>query len=672
MAASPSLDDTRNLIAGNLIAGTYGVDVARPLAGAGGGLPAFAVTDRLAGRSGLMAVQSTPGAPPRAMALNALAGWSEDGLLAPLAHGPGQGARGEAAWFVVSAAPPGPSLAAALRPWSEPELLEFVLRPAAAVLAALDLHRVTHRAIRIDNIFRNGTAAPVVLGTAWSAPPALHQPALFEPPYSAMCLPSGRGDGTIADDVYALGVTLVVLALGRLPLEGLDPVAILRRKLSLGSYAALVGDERLPPAIGDLVRGMLAEDPEHRPPPMLLADPAAARARRVAARPPRRGQRPLELSGERVWDVRTLAHAVATDPDEGGRLLRSGTMDRWLRRNLGDPTMAARLEEVTRLHDADGLADSARADALMTMRAVAILDPLAPLCWRGVALWPDGLGPALASAHAMGGDAGDLLTERLGNMVACEAAGHWAMMRPERCDAIAVRLLARQRRVMVHLRGWGGGLARLRYALNPLLACASPIVAGRMVARLHDLLAALEAAAARPELRRGQPVDREIAAFVAARNDQRFEAELVGMADNTAPEQAVLMQLRMLAGLQRRVDGRAVPGLAGWLAEQAAPTLAAWRNRPRREALERAVGEVARSGQLSPMAGLLDNGAARAADTRGFKAAGEAVQRIDAEIAALAAAAPARAEAARQIGHEVALGIAMMAVTVAVVAAVLA
>ena len=116
----------------------------------------------------------------------------------------------------------------------------------------------------------------------------------------------------------------------------------------------------------------------------------------------------------------------------------------------------------------------------------------------------------------------------------------------------------------------------------------------------------------------------------------------------------------------------AVPGLAGWLAEQAAPTLAAWRNRPRREALERAVGEVARSGQLSPMAGLLDNGAARAADTRGFKAAGEAVQRIDAEIAALAAAAPARAEAARQIGHEVALGIAMMAVTVAVVAAVLA
>jgi hypothetical protein len=272
----------------------------------------------------------------------------------------------------------------------------------------------------------------------------------------------------------------------------------------------------------------------------------------------------------------------------------------------------------------------------------------------------------------MGGEAGDLLTDRLGDLVASEAAGHWAMMRPERSDPTAVRLAARQRHVMVHLRGWGGGLARLRYALNPLLACSSPIVAGHTVARLQDLLAALEAAAARPELRHGQPVDREIAAFVAARNDQRFEAELVGMADAASPEQTVLMQLRILAGLQRRVDGRALPGVAGWLAEQAAPGLAGWRNRPRREALERALGEVARSGQLTPMVGLLDNVAARTADARGFQAAGEAVRRIDADLAALAGGAPGRAEAARRIGHEVALGIAMMAVTVAVVAAVLA
>ena len=661
MAAPPTPDD--------LIGGIYAVDVARPLPGAGGGLPAFAVTDRRSsGHGGLMAVQSLPGAPPRAMALNALAGWAEDGLLAPLANGPARGAQGEAAWFVVSAAPPGPSLAATLRPWNEHDLLDCVVRPAALALEALEARRVTHRAIRPDNMFRAGPGASVVLGAAWSAPPALYQPTLFEPPYSAMCLPAGRGNGTTADDIYALGVVLIVLALGRLPLEGMDATAILRRKLALGSYTALVGDERLPPVVGDLVRGMLAEDPEHRPPPVLLADPGTARARRVAARPMRRAQRSIDLASGPAWDVRTLAHAIAIDPDEGGRLLRGGTVDRWLRRSLGDLALAVRVDEIVRLRPAEGATDEARADGLLTMRAVAVLDPLAPLCWRGVALWPDGLGPALAAAEAMGGPAGSLLTERLSDMVGNEAAGTWAPLRPERADPAQMRLEARNRRTTTRLRGWSGGLPRLRYGLNPLLPCSSPKFAGRLVARLQDLLPALEAIAARPEARRERPIDREIAAFIAARHDQRFEGELDGLADVASSEQAMLLQLRVLAGLQRRMECGPLPALAGWLAEQAAPVLAVWRNRSRREALEHAVAELARSGQLLPMMALLDNQSARTADARGFQAAGEAVQRIDAELAALAGGAQARSDTARRIGHEAALGVAMMVVTVAVVA----
>ena len=38
----------------------------------------------------------------------------------------------------------------------------------------------------------------------------------------------------------------------------------------------------------------------------------------------------------------------------------------------------------------------------MLVRAVATLDPLAPVCWPGTVVWPDGLGPALAAAQAEG------------------------------------------------------------------------------------------------------------------------------------------------------------------------------------------------------------------------------------------------------------------------------
>ena len=247
-------------------------------------------------------------------------------------------------------------------------------------------------------MFERQRGQPLVLGAAWAAPPAMQQPALFEPPYSAMCHPAGRGDGSIADDVYALGVLLLTLALGRLPLAELDDAAILRRKLEVGSHGALVGDERLPPLVGDLLRGMLAEDPEHRPTPTLLTDPGVARSRRVAARPPRKAQRALPIGSIAVWDARTLAYAMAAEPEQAIGALRGGTAVSWLRRGLGESALATRVEDLVRHWLSESPSNESRSDAMMLMRVVAAIDPLAPLCWYGVAMWPDGLGPLLAVA----------------------------------------------------------------------------------------------------------------------------------------------------------------------------------------------------------------------------------------------------------------------------------
>lgn len=654
---------------GTLIAGHYAVDIARPLASAGGGLPAFAVTDRRSGRGDLMAVQVPPDAAPRAHALNVLALTGADAVLTPIAHGPAAlspgGGEGRQAWFVISRTPPGPPIwqpgAASQPPWPEAELLECLLRPAAEALDWLAARHVTHRAIRPDNLFRAGRGQPVALGAAWSAPHAMLQPALFEPPYSAMCLPAGRGPGRIADDVYALGVMLLCLALGRLPLAGLDDAAIIRRKLELGSYAALAGDARLPASVSDLVRGMLAEDPEHRPPPLLLSDPASARSRRVAARPPRRAQLPLSTPAGPVWNSRTLAHAIATHPEHGARLLRSGEIDRWLRRSLGDATAAVRIDEALRLRAGDSDAEDGRADATLTMRAVALLDPLAPLAWRGLALWPDGLGPALVGAdktrHA-----------RLADLVTSEAISSWAAARPERSDPLQMATEAHQLRAIWLARG-AGGAARLRYALNPLLACASPNLGGRLVVRLAELLPALEAAAASPEARRTLPIDGEIAAFIAARQDAH--AEPVTAADSATPQQAAIAQLRQLAALQQRERNPALPNLAGWLAEHAGPALAQWRQAARREALTARFAEAARLGRLGAMLAALDDPGLLAADAAGARAAQAAIQAIDRELAMLGAGGPARAGLARRLGRDITAGVGLSALTVALIAALL-
>ena len=628
----------------NLIDGQYAVEITRPLQGAGGGLPAFAVTDRR-GRVDLMAVQVQPGRPPRADALAALMGAAVDGVLAPVAHGPARMPGGAEAYFVVGRAPAGPALGVAGRPWSEGELLDCLLRPAVQALDRLQLRGVTHRAIRPDNLFRLGPGQPVVLGSAWAAPPASLQPAVFEPPYSAMCLPSGRGDGGIADDVYALGVTMLALALGRVPLTGIDEAAILRRKLSRGSFAALAGEERLPGMIGDLVRGMLAEDPDHRPPLALLADPPAARARRVAARPPRRAQRPLELAGEEIWDARALAHAMASHPAAGLQALRDGTADRWLRRGVGDATTATRVEERVRGASADAGGPTPQADASLLMQAVSVLDPLAPMCWRGIAVWPDGLGPALAAAQQGSAE----IADRIEEIVDVEAARIWASARPERCDLTMLRVEARQQRAILRMRG--GGRPRLLYALNPLQPCTSPLLDGRCVARMQELLPALEAASARPDRAGTLPLDPHVAAFIAVRSEEPAGPELFGQGPG-----AVAAQLRLLTKLQGRFHPHPLPGLAAWLVSTSDLLVSTWRNRSRRDELRERLRGLATAGQLAPLLALIDDPGALARDAQGAAQAAQVLARADAELHRLANGAAERAELARRLGQEIAAG----------------
>jgi len=655
-----------------LIAGRYAVDLNRPLQGAGGGSAAYAVTDRRDNRAGLMAVQVAHGAPPRLSVFTALAELSDPRLVVPLAYGGVMGREGRLQWFVVCTAPAGPPLwpheATTIRPWNDADLVARVLRPAAAVLEMLEARRQTHRGLRPGNLFGDpGGSGPITLGCAWAGPPGYAQPALFEPPYMAMCAPSARGEGQIADDVYALGVTLLVLALGRMPLAGMDADAIVRRKLEQGCFQALAGDARLSPMIADLAGGMMAQQPEHRPTPVLLSDPSAARARKVAARPPRLAPQALEVGGIAVYDSRSLAFAVARQPEAGARLVRTGVADHWLRRVLGDSTLAGRIEEIQRIRNSEGGPSDALADARLVMQAVALLDPLAPLCWRGVALWPDAIGSALVAESV------DATTRgRIEEVIAQEIPFTWGLARADHCNPMLLRQQAKEQRALLRLRGWAGGLQRLDYSLNLLLPCRSKLLSDRPVTRMRDLLLALEALSGREDLRTMPPIDREMAAFIAAHTEGKLDKQIAGLGDAGEPEDLVIDQLSVLAELQKRYKAPALPGLAGWIVELMGPELKGWHNRATQAARQQAMAEAVPAGDLSAMLALLQDKAAREIDDRDFAAAQAAARNLDIRLARLRASSDARAEAATRLGQEGAAAAGLTALVASIVAALLA
>ncbi len=598
----------------------------------------------------LMAMRIAGDAPPRPEPLARLATTRLAGMSLPRAHVALNFADGPAPALLCDR-PHGEPAGHGLKParaWSEAELIACVLRPVAAALAQLQKRDLTHRAIRPDNIFQTKPGEPVTLGPAWSRPPAIGQPAWLEPPQSATCHPSGRGDGTIADDVYALGALLVLLARGGdVPLHDAPDARIVAAKIEQGSVRAMLGAGRLPAAIAELARGMLAEDPEHRPAPTLLADPDAARARRIAARPARRAERALLWGASPVWDTRTLAHRVALDPDAGLALLADGRIERWARLALGDPGLAAAIEAVRLSREHSVLGGKAAA-----CRLVAVLDPLAPLSWDGLRVWPDALGPLTAlPAAQLGGTLADIAE--------ADAVAIWAAARGDRGQAALARFDWRDARPA--LRAGEGGLLRVRYDRNPLLACQGAL-ASHAVIGPGSLLPALDRIAAAGRARPACPLDTEAVVFahVRAGNGLRPPARDVASPIN---------QLTTLARFERRCPGPPTPALAAWMVAACADAIANWPGKSARERLARELAGDAAVGALAPIAEKLRNQQARSRDREHAVQAARRLRELDDGIAR--DRSPGTYAGAAEIGHEIAVACSALFAAIWILAAAL-
>ena len=166
-------------------------------------------------------------------------------------------------------------------------------------------------------------------------------------------------------------------------------------------------------------------------------------------------------------------------------------VEQWLRRGLGDAQLAARVEELVRHRDLDRSPNDSDGEAALVMRAIAVLDPLAPLCWRGVALWPDGhrrracRGPGQQARRRWCG-------WRRSSCARKPATGR--RLRAERCDFAVLRVEARQQHSWLHAARPGQRRAAAGLSAEPADAMRQSAAGGRWVARLADLLPALEEA----------------------------------------------------------------------------------------------------------------------------------------------------------------------------------
>ena len=524
-------------------------------------------------------------------------------------------------YVVVLRRPLGPRLVAPgeseLPRLKEDFLRRNVVPQIVAVLSDLQSRQVAHRAIRADNVFyADESHTGIMLGEFISEPPGLSQPAIYEPIDSAMALPIGRAAGGPSEDIYAVGVLLVMLLNGGDPCAGMSEDEIIASKVLHGTFGTLVRKARIPLSIMEPLRGMLSDDQAKRWSADDLELWTAGRHQTPKSHTlPPKVPRPFEFKGEEYLHLETLAHAMARNWSEAVGPVADGSALAWIKRCYGnDVARGEFVEMVEQLM----VASRRGAESEHTQLASLLMafHPEAPIRFRSLAVLPEALGRTLA----FGCDKKDVEEDFVSMIEAglpmtwlhCQHAG-----RPE---FVSFGRAMESLRDLLTREGWGYGLERCLYELNDSIPCRSPLLDKFLVSKIDQILPALDKLAAEEPYER-LPMDRHLAAFCAAQTKEVSKQALFELSlPDDSPEHRIGI-LRVLATIQRVTGGTGFTALGRWMLRGLSPAITEFHHRPYRQKLAERLQQMAEQGALAHMLAMLDNQEVRRRDEQGFNQA---------------------------------------------------
>ncbi|MBO33760.1 MAG: hypothetical protein CMM74_12435 [Rhodospirillaceae bacterium] len=508
---------------------------------------------------------------------------------------------------------------------------------------------ITHRSIRPDNLFfLDEEREEVVLGSFVTSPPGFDQPLVFETISRSMAYEGGRGSGDTSDDLYAFGATLAFLIQKQNPVKKTPPEQLILSKISKSTYQTLIGKNLLTSSLLEPLRGLMQDDPELRWGfEELELWSSKKQVPPTESRPPNRSQRPFKFSDFDHITSRSLAYSMSLRPESAMGIIKDGTLIKWVSRSLEDKELAAAIAATMEIAKIKKEGNSANDDLLLT-KVLLLMDPLGPINYKSIALMPDSFGGSLGVELLRGGG-----IKTLAEAIFYEVPQIWFDLQTGSSSPQYMEMeVFRQLRVHLQKAGPGFGVERCLYETNPGYPCQSPLVKAENIIDIAELLPVLNAADKNADTKTN-PVDRHIAAFIAARYHGNLDRHLGEIADpdNTLK---ILGSLRILAHLQDRLGFGPQHGLSKWLGSLMGPVIKIYKSRKTRKAIETEISRIVRTGDLNELLSLMDDPEMKLRDEAGFASAIEEFGTAEEEIVKIGLDTGPHSTAAEKISKQAA------------------
>lgn len=493
----------------------------------------------------------------------------------------------------------------------EEQIIATMIRPMISALKELHALDIIHGGISPENIFISGPAdnPTIVLGEGLTSAPFMRQPVLCETIERGMAQRTGRGVGRYENDLYCLGICVAVALRGENYMAGKSDEEITKLKIQQGSYATMLGRERVPTNLGEFLRGVLNDDERQRWGIHEVSEWLEGRHNSTKQAPSLpKAARPFIFRDEKIWDLKTMAMEFSRHVGEAAAVLEKESFFQWVKRNFDDNILHERLAK------AISYKENPTREKLVCL-VISAIDPQGPIRYKNLSIFPTGYAVALADAMCRGEE-----LQPYGEILSAQLITAWISQRFEEIlDSTNMITYFEKCRNYLGQRMPGYGLERIVYSLSKEVICLSPILKKFFIIGPGQMLLALESMA------KGKSgadlfMDRQMIAFLSVRDQKTIEPHLGHVISNDRKHK-VMGALKTYASIQKLYNTGMMPALGTWILGVIGPVLERFYDRDLRQELTKRLSKIPEPGNLNQILDLIDSASMQQEDGQKFMVA---------------------------------------------------